>query len=1080
MPDPKTFKEIEDETKERDKITREFLESTRNQAEYNRYEQSRIQGKQGLKNMLVYYRGREKGDEKLASIMSGLDKLANMNSTSDSSYWNESDAFVDAMKQMDEYVAELDRQENELYELSKQQFFKNGKWLSEKDLEASNDENLKDLNRRLNLQQNSIDDKRFLISDLKNYIESQTTGNLLDDIPPAVKHDKTDLTPDDDALIKKIFNSDYKVPKKSTKSIPQGERNPQLLPPRHIDGRGIKMDLRDNSISITNLSLNVGDRKTVSRKDNPLFPHEPCANDITQGYIGDCFYLASIARIAETHPEKIKEMMRENKDGSVTVRLYSRNTEGKYAPVFVTLDKETERLGVFQANAKNSLWVNCLERALAISGLMSRYEHGYSEPVPENINAIYRELKEKQAAGLLKGEKLQQARQAYPWLFSPDYEKAKLMPWPSIDSIRGGSAGFATEILLGPGYDFSAILITESKEKKISEEIIQNDVYNRIRYQIDRKLPVNAGMERGTLTLEGHHEYTVMDAYEHDGKRYIRLRNPHGTEEPPATGIGVTAVDNNQGIFDMELSAFVKHFGNVSFNGAHRDEIRMESPLHKKYSEDEKKQDPDYKRDPKFSENMFNELIDPDLLRDPSALRNFLNLAPFAELNPGKPDGKRIRENPAGDQSSLNEWADNLIADMKAAGVKGIPENPEKLRVDLSLFNLNLLETIQGCLAGKPSDRNAGENMKDVLKTIKDSKAELQKCFDEASKPFVEKAYNQVVARAEKLAEQLQNGKLPGEEKLDKFYQSLNDKINRIPDQHELYAHFTKNADNPNELKQISGLFRNEAGVRMVRFTDHTEQSLRSMMLACDSFVLKDLRPEAGKGLVEPGESLPPATRSDRVDVAMELGYNGFMQYKKMLSDLDKTLSSEKGWRDKSSPESTALRQAVKDVQASLAGKGRIGYAELQEQLDKLQAPLDAYEQHCADNPRRLSRRQNRLKACGMLRRLQQSAHEKNPKPLDEYQKNYASRLVKAGSKKLKKDFTPQQVNAIAERMLQDPQFRGAIANQNVFHMQNASESEVAKDMKSMMSAADKYIRPDETKAFEKTASASAGQARTV
>jgi Calpain family cysteine protease len=60
-----------------------------------------------------------------------------------------------------------------------------------------------------------------------------------------------------------------------------------------------------------------------------------------------------------------------------------------------------------------------------------------------------------------------------------------------------------------------------------------------------------AAMRREGLVAD--HAYTVLDAYERSGVRYVQLRNPWGQFEPKGHG-------KNDGIFEMTLSAFKTRF----------------------------------------------------------------------------------------------------------------------------------------------------------------------------------------------------------------------------------------------------------------------------------------------------------------------------------------------------------------------------------------------------------------------------------------------------------------------------------------------------------------------------------------
>ena len=110
----------------------------------------------------------------------------------------------------------------------------------------------------------------------------------------------------------------------------------------------------------------------------PLFLHKPSPADIHQSPIfGDCYLLATLLALINSPqygPNFIMNMMKDNNDGTVTVRLYkfSTNDPNEYDypegikslhPVFVKVAKR----GLNLANA-NALWVNAIEQAYAIIG----------------------------------------------------------------------------------------------------------------------------------------------------------------------------------------------------------------------------------------------------------------------------------------------------------------------------------------------------------------------------------------------------------------------------------------------------------------------------------------------------------------------------------------------------------------------------------------------------------------------------------------------------------------------------------------------------------------------------------------
>lgn len=56
--------------------------------------------------------------------------------------------------------------------------------------------------------------------------------------------------------------------------------------------------------------------------DQPLFAHEPSANDIQQRMLGDCYLQAAISSLVLNTSETLKQCLRDNGDGTVTVRFF--------------------------------------------------------------------------------------------------------------------------------------------------------------------------------------------------------------------------------------------------------------------------------------------------------------------------------------------------------------------------------------------------------------------------------------------------------------------------------------------------------------------------------------------------------------------------------------------------------------------------------------------------------------------------------------------------------------------------------------------------------------------------------------
>lgn len=109
--------------------------------------------------------------------------------------------------------------------------------------------------------------------------------------------------------------------------------------------------------------------------DEPLFSHEPCPEDIQQGAIGDCYFIATMSSIADNNPDFIRNCMKDNGDGTVTVRLYD---DQELQDIYTTVNKTVPMVDRGQngkeewvpAYGKGALWVSMLEKAFVQSGIV--------------------------------------------------------------------------------------------------------------------------------------------------------------------------------------------------------------------------------------------------------------------------------------------------------------------------------------------------------------------------------------------------------------------------------------------------------------------------------------------------------------------------------------------------------------------------------------------------------------------------------------------------------------------------------------------------------------------------------------
>ncbi len=107
-------------------------------------------------------------------------------------------------------------------------------------------------------------------------------------------------------------------------------------------------------------------KDVIDRRDSPLFAHEPSVRDVEQGGVGDCYLVGTLASLVSVDPQIVKDCMRDNGDGTVTVRFFDRSMDMnalepriKSKPVYINVPKKT--LG--NKGGRNALWVNVFEMA---------------------------------------------------------------------------------------------------------------------------------------------------------------------------------------------------------------------------------------------------------------------------------------------------------------------------------------------------------------------------------------------------------------------------------------------------------------------------------------------------------------------------------------------------------------------------------------------------------------------------------------------------------------------------------------------------------------------------------------------
>jgi Ca2+-binding RTX toxin-like protein len=105
----------------------------------------------------------------------------------------------------------------------------------------------------------------------------------------------------------------------------------------------------------------------VSFADRPLFAGGgPTPLDISQGSLGDCYFLVALMAIAKDDPDRIRQMVTDLGDGTYAVRFHTNGAE-KYYRVDGDLQTFNSNGAIIYAKlgAEQSLWVAIVEKAYA-------------------------------------------------------------------------------------------------------------------------------------------------------------------------------------------------------------------------------------------------------------------------------------------------------------------------------------------------------------------------------------------------------------------------------------------------------------------------------------------------------------------------------------------------------------------------------------------------------------------------------------------------------------------------------------------------------------------------------------------
>ncbi|HEY4222128.1 MAG TPA: C2 family cysteine protease [Myxococcota bacterium] len=271
-------------------------------------------------------------------------------------------------------------------------------------------------------------------------------------------------------------------------------------------------------------------RYDLKHYTGPLFLDGASYTDVVQGNLGDCYTPAGAAALAAVRPDLFPQIIRVATPADR--KLVNADRAKRHEPPL----PDTGKFYVveFQRDREGN--------------------HGkHLEPVDADFFT-------RNSGGPVYGTSSNSVEPGKMELWFPLFEKA----WGQLNDTKYNGDGYNNIGNGGSSADlFEAVLGREARDEDFNAST-KDRCFQIIKDNLAKKLPCclatkdDKGHEAlfANTGIYGDHTYTILDAYEKGGVKYLKLRNPWGESEPKGNG-------KDDGVFDMKLDDLPKWYSDL-------------------------------------------------------------------------------------------------------------------------------------------------------------------------------------------------------------------------------------------------------------------------------------------------------------------------------------------------------------------------------------------------------------------------------------------------------------------------------------------------------------------------------------